>query len=224
MRGAFYPGATDIRKDHKIKPSSAFSKQMISTSIALVLIFWFSSASSSKSEDPSLGIAKAKTKVQPKIEAQSSFELACSGFANQTTIPMKYARDGDNLSPPLSWSGIPGGTKSFALIMDDPDAPTPKPWVHWTIYNIPSTQTSLVEGLKADGTMKEGQNSWSLSKYDGPQPPKGQVHQYIFKLYALDTVLFSGDASSAGKTKEQLVQAFSGHVIAEARWTGKFNR
>ncbi|CAJ1959880.1 unnamed protein product [Cylindrotheca closterium] len=217
MKGTSHLDYAGIKKDHKLKSSSTVSKPMILISTAFVIILWLSSASSSKSEDPTVGKEKAN-------KAKAAFELTCSGFANETIIPMKYARDGDNLSPPLSWSGIPDGTQSFAMIMDDPDAPTPKPWVHWIIYNIPSTQTSLTEGLKADGTMKEGQNSWSLSKYDGPQPPKGQIHLYIFKLYALDTLLFSGDTSSAGKTKEQLEQAFSGHVLAEARWTGKFSR
>lgn len=156
MRGAFYQGDAAARKDHKLKPSSTFSKPMVFTSLALVLILWLASASSSKSEGSSLGVEKTKKKAP--------FELTCSGFANATTIPMKYARDGDNLSPGLSWSGVPDGTKSFALIMDDPDAPTPKPWVHWIIYNIPASQTSLAEGLKTEGAMKEGQNSWSLAK------------------------------------------------------------
>jgi len=186
------------------------------------LILWLSSASSfDHSKGHPFAIDKVEEQVQKK---KASFELTCSGFTNGTVIPMKYARDGDNLSPPLSWSGVPDGTQSFALIVDDPDAPTPKPWVHWIIYNIPSSQTSLLEGMKPDGNMKEGPNSWSLSKYDGPQPPPGQVHLYIFKLYALDTLLFSGDISAGGKTKEELEQAFSGHVLGEARWTGKFSR
>lgn len=166
----------------------------------------------------SVFILYKKTSSQP-------FILTSSGFENGQTIPMKFARDGDNLNPPLSWSGAPSNTASFALIMDDPDAPTKEPWVHWVMYNLPPTLTSLPQGVTTLPTPSQlGLNTWNLQKYDGPQPPKNQQHLYILTLYALDMMLFVDDESSSPppKTKEDLLNAMSGHVVAEAKWTGRF--
>jgi Raf kinase inhibitor-like YbhB/YbcL family protein len=123
------------------------------------------------------------------------------------------------LSPPLSWSGVPHGAKELALFCDDPDAPTPKPWVHWVVYKIPPMQSGLPEGTRDDLT--EGQNDFNKTSYGGPMPPPGHgVHHYYFHLYALDVSLLTGP----GLTKDQLVGAMQGHILAEGELIGTYER
>lgn len=145
-------------------------------------------------------------------------------------IPAEYTADGKDTSPPLSWKGAPEGTKQFALIMDDPDAPTPKPWVHWVVYNIPASVTKLPEGIAADAEIKEpkelagaiqGLTGWRKPGYRGPAPPKGSgVHHYTFKVYALDT----GLELKPGLNKDDLLKAIEGHVIGEGELAGTYER
>src|SRR5919201_6750487 len=159
--------------------------------------------------------------VAPK-EAPMSLTLESSAFRANGEIPRKYTCEGNDTSPPLSWSGAPSGTKSFALIVDDPDAPDPKApqrtWVHWVLYDIPATATSLPEGAKSgnlpSGT-KEGRNDWKRTGYGGPCPPTGR-HRYFHKLYALDAVL--PDLNSP--TKAELEKAMEGHILARAELIG----
>jgi hypothetical protein len=137
-------------------------------------------------------------------------------------IPSKYTCDGADISPPLAWSGLPEGTKSIAIINDDPDAPMGT-WVHWVIYNIPPTAQGLAEDIKRveklpDGTL-QGKNSWGRIGYGGPCPPGG-THRYFFKIYALDKML----NLKPGATKEELLTAMKGHILAQAQFYGKYSR
>src|SRR5262249_1100050 len=122
-------------------------------------------------------------------------QLNSSAFKNASRIPVKHTGDGEDLSPPLAWNDAPAATKEFALICDDPDAPTPKPWVHWVIDGIPVATKELAEGAssKAAAAFVQGTNSWTSGKtvgYRGPAPPPGHgIHHYHFRLYALDQAL-----------------------------------
>ncbi len=153
-------------------------------------------------------------------------KLTSPSFVNQGDIPKKYTCDGEDISPALEWSEVPEGTKSFALIVDDPDAPDPAnprmTWVHWVLYNLPATAVSLPEGaVKKDlpeGTM-EGLNDWKKTGYGGPCPPIGK-HRYFHKLYALDVVL--EDLNLPGKAK--IEKAMEGHVLLKAELVGLYQR
>jgi Raf kinase inhibitor-like YbhB/YbcL family protein len=137
-------------------------------------------------------------------------------------IAAKYTCDGADFSPPLEWAGSPAGTKSFALICDDPDAPMGT-WVHWVIYDIPPTATMLAEGITREkdlpGGGTQGINDFRKIGYGGPCPPGG-THRYFFKLYALDTTL----GLKPGITKDQLLKAMRGHILAEAQLMGTYKR
>jgi hypothetical protein len=148
--------------------------------------------------------------------------LKSTAFGTGEFIPRKYTCDGSDISPPLEWSDAPEDTRSFALIVDDPDAPGGT-WVHWVLYNIPGNASSLAENSApdprlADGSMN-GRNSWGKLGYGGPCPPSG-THRYFFRLYALDTVL----NLSSGASKEQLLSAMKGHILAQAELMGKYKR
>jgi Raf kinase inhibitor-like YbhB/YbcL family protein len=153
-----------------------------------------------------------------------TMQLTSSSFKPQGSIPSRYTCDGEDISPPLAWSGVPEGTKSLALIMDDPDAPDPahpkRTWVHWVLYNLPPSATELPEGVPArelpPGTL-EGTNDFKHTDYGGPCPPVGR-HRYFHKLYALDTVL----ADLHQPTKAALEMAMRGHVLAEADLVGTY--
>src|SRR5918999_5263981 len=144
--------------------------------------------------------------------------IQSSAFKQGATIPRRYPCDDDDLSPPLRWSGAPEQTRSFALIVDDPDAPDPEApkmvYVHWVLYNLPPSLKVLGQAIEEDalpqGTL-QGLNDWKRTGYGGPCPPIGR-HRYFFKLYALDTVL----PDLGRPTKAQLEQAMSGHVLAQA--------
>jgi Raf kinase inhibitor-like YbhB/YbcL family protein len=138
---------------------------------------------------------------------------------------VKYTGDGDDVSPPLSWDDVPSGTKQFALICDDPDAPTPQPWVHWVLYLIPHTTSDLPEAAGSTSDLGvEGMNSWKSGKrvgYRGPAPPPGHgTHHYHFRLYALDSEL----ALPPRQPKEAVISAIRGHVLAEAELIGTYER
>jgi len=149
-----------------------------------------------------------------------------SNFDHQGLIPEKFTCDGEDISPGLAWSDIPEGTKSLALIVDDPDAPDPAnprmTWVHWVLYNIPPGADSLPEGVAArhlPGKTLEGLNDWKKTGYGGPCPPIGR-HRYFHKLYALDTVL----PDLKRPTKGRLEKAMAGHVILRAELIGLYQR
>ena len=153
-----------------------------------------------------------------------TLQLTSPAFSNDGEVPATYTCDGDDVSPPLAWSGAPAGTRSYVLIVDDPDAPDPRAprmvWVHWIVYNLPATVAGLDEGVRKlpHGAML-GINDFRKTAYGGPCPPVGR-HRYFFKLYALDTVL-----PDLGKpTKIQLEKAMSGHVLAETQLMGTYQR
>ncbi len=149
-------------------------------------------------------------------------ELTSSAFKENQMIPSKYTCDGINISPPLSWIGTPNGTKSWALICDDPDAPA-KTWVHWVIYNINSSISQLTEHLPMKDTLQNGAfqgiNDFGHYGYGGPCPPSG-THHYRFTLYAVDAKL----NLKAGASKAQLLKALDGHIIAETKLTALYKR
>jgi len=155
-----------------------------------------------------------------------ALSLRSSAFQHQGEIPRQYTCDGKDLSPPLEWSGLPAGTKSLALVVDDPDAPDPKApkmtWVHWVLYNLPPEATDLKEALRPaelpKGT-REGINDWGRTGYGGPCPPIGR-HRYFHKLYALDTML----PDLGRPAKAALEKAMKGHVLAEAQLIGSYQR
>lgn len=155
-----------------------------------------------------------------------TFVLTSSVFENGGTVPRRYTCEGDDISPPLEWAGMPEGTKSLALIMDDPDVPDPtapkRVWVHWVLFNLPAESSGLAEGVGgADlpaGTL-EGLNDWKKLGYGGPCPPIGK-HRYFFKLYALDRMLEDVDQP----TKRTLEKAMMGHVLGETKLVGVYKK
>ena len=153
-----------------------------------------------------------------------TLELKSDAFASGQSIPAKYACTGRNISPALTWSDPPAGTQSFALIVDDPDAPMGT-WVHWVLYNIPADRRSLPEDLPVTGKNMDpeaiyvGKNSSGNIRYDGPCPPGG-THRYYFKLYALDTLI----SMLPGATKEQVHKEMEGHVLAQGELMGTFSK
>lgn len=141
-----------------------------------------------------------------------SFTLRSHAFRPSRSIPKKYTHDGANLSPPLRWYGVPEGTKSLALIVDDPDAPTGT-WVHWVLYNLPGNVSMLSEGIPPRETIDNGAcqgiNDFKKLGFGGPDPPLGEMHRYFFKLYALDFKVHL----PPGATKEELVKSLVGHIL-----------
>ncbi len=154
------------------------------------------------------------------------FTLASNNFTAGGEIPERFTCEGPDVSPQLGWSGAPEGTESFALIVDDPDAPDPAApkmtWVHWVLYNLPAATAELPEALDPNdlpaGTL-EGLNDWKRTGYGGPCPPIGR-HRYFHKLYALDTML----PDLGVVTKERLLEAMAGHVLGQAELMGTYKK
>ena len=150
--------------------------------------------------------------------------LTSKAFLHEGQIPAVHTCQGKDVSVPLAWSELPAGTRSLALIVDDPDAPDPAApkmtWVHWVLYNIPPGVTGLPEGVKPKalppGTL-EGSNDWGRTGYGGPCPPVGR-HRYFFKLYALDVVL----PDLGTPDKKRLERAMQGHVLAQHTLVGTY--
>ena len=152
--------------------------------------------------------------------------LTSPAFAHGHDIPSDYTCEGGDVSPRLNWSGVPAGTKSLALIVDDPDAPDPAApkmtWVHWVLYNLPADATHLPEAVEPDalpGVTAEGLNDWKRTGYGGPCPPIGR-HRYFHKLYALDALL--PDLGPA--TKADVEAAMKGHVLAQTELVGTYQK
>jgi len=153
-----------------------------------------------------------------------AFILTSAALKDGATIPGKYTCDGVDVSPPLAWSGAPAGTRSFALIADDPDAPGGT-WVHWVLYNLPAEVSDLPENIaKVEsldlGGARQGRNDFRRPGYGGPCPPPGPAHRYFFKLYALDTRL----ELKAGAQKKDVEAAMEGHVLGSAQLMGTYAR
>lgn len=151
-----------------------------------------------------------------------TFELTSSAFRPGGEIPERFTCQGSNISPPLRWYGAPKDTKSLALIVDDPDAPDPahpkQTWVHWVVYNIPSSVQSFAEG-QIPREANEGLNDWRKAEYGGPCPPVGR-HRYFHKLYALDSIL----PDLKNPTKAALERAMEGHVLGKAELVGLYSK
>lgn len=153
--------------------------------------------------------------------------LTSPAFKDGELIPTLHTCEGKDPSPELNWTGAPAGTKSFALVMDDPDAPAGL-WVHWVLYDIPASRTGLPAGVPKDGRVLDGAKhgaSWgvetfSRTGYGGPCPPPGKPHRYVFTLYALDRAL----GLPPGKTAAELARAMKGRILATAKLTGVFER
>ncbi len=153
-----------------------------------------------------------------------SMTIQSASFAHEGTIPKLYTCEGQDISPPLTWSGVPADARSLVLIVDDPDAPDPaaplRIWVHWVLYNLPVTSSGLPEAVRTlpAGTL-EGLNDWKRTGYGGPCPPIGR-HRYFHTLYALDVVL----PDLKTPTRKALDQAMQGHIIAEAQFMGTYQK
>ncbi len=150
-------------------------------------------------------------------------QLTSKAFQQGETIPGDYAHEGRNVSPPLRWTDPPAGTKSFAMICEDPDAPHGT-FTHWIIFNIPANSRELLEAVPQEGSFPDGamhgSNDFGKMGYGGPEPPPGNPHRYIFRLHALDNTL----GIPAGASREEFLAAIEGHVLAEAQLMGTFAR
>ena len=167
-------------------------------------------------------LKQVEAQVSTKGESQMTIKISSPAFQNGGMIPQKYTCDGVNLSPPLEWSGVPENALSLALINDDPDAPVGT-WVHWVLFNLPPSVSSLAENVppleKLDNGGIHGKNDFGKLGYGGPCPPSG-THRYFFKLYALDTKL----DFAPGARKDQLLKAMKGHILAEGELIGAYKR
>jgi Raf kinase inhibitor-like YbhB/YbcL family protein len=150
--------------------------------------------------------------------------LASPAFVSGETIPVKYSRDGANVSPSLRWTGVPNGARSLVLIMEDPDAPGGT-FRHWAVFNIPPDRDHLPEGVQARGewaSLREGRNDFDNSRYDGPEPPRGHgAHRYHFRLAALDTPILTVPPNA---TIEQVWREARKHMLEQAEMVGVYQR
>ena len=161
------------------------------------------------------------------LAGAAELQLSSSAFSDGGAIPSRYTCDGENVSPPLAWGDPPAGTKSFALVVDDPDAPDPAAprvrWVHWVLFDLPAETRALKEGIRSAADLpagtKVGSNDWGNPTWSGPCPPTGR-HRYVFTLYALDTELTQSSALS----KRSLEEAMAGHILAHTMLVGMYER
>ena len=151
------------------------------------------------------------------------FDLKSSSFAQGGDIPKKHTCDGADVSPALEWTSPPQATKAFALICEDPDAPSGL-WVHWVVWGIPPATTALPEGVGKDATLadgsRQGRNDFGKLGHNGPCPPRGKPHRFFFKLYALDAV----PTLEPGATRSQLLDAIRGHILGQTELMGRYGR
>jgi len=166
----------------------------------------------------------AAAKVSEATATPAMMSISSSAFPDGARIPVTYTCKGKNISPPLAWTDAPKGTGSYALILEDPDTARGT-LTHWIVFNIPYDSNSLSEAVPDQAhsfaAFSQGNNSFGKTGYDGPCPPSGQSHRYIFSLYALDTVL---SQLKAGVSKSEILDATQGHVLGFARLTGIFNQ
>ena len=156
-------------------------------------------------------------------KSAAALTLTSSAFAAGANIPKKHTCDAEDVSPPLAWNEPPAGTQSFALIVDDPDAPVGT-WVHWVLYDLPASARSLSENVPkqdqlADGS-RQGRNDFRRIGYGGPCPPPGKPHRYFFKLYALNAKL----GLNPGATKADVERAMQGHILAQGELMARYGR
>lgn len=171
---------------------------------------------------PSPAATPTATATASTPASKNALKLASSAFADGEMIPLKYTCDGDNVSPPLKWEGVPEKAKTLALFVVDPDAPGGR-FTHWVLYNLSASAKELPENIPPDkqpaSVARHGTNDFKKLGYGGPCPPSG-AHRYLFKLYALDTEL----ALDAGATREDLLNAMQGHILAQGELVGKYEK
>jgi Raf kinase inhibitor-like YbhB/YbcL family protein len=193
-----------ILKDHPIFAA------LLRTAASAAIIFLFVSASRRTDSGPEGGMAMP-------------FTISTSAFSNGGSIAKQFTCDGPDVSPQLAWTEAPAATKSFALLVDDPDAPVGN-WNHWTMWNLAATLHGLAEGVSKDARLsdgtEQGKNDFGKTGYNGPCPPAGKPHRYYFKLFALDTTL----DLKAGSRKKDLEAAMKNHVLGQAEWMGTYGR
>jgi len=164
----------------------------------------------------------ARTTPSAPAAPAVSLSLTSPAFAHGQPIPARFTCDGEDVSPPLNWGEPPAGTRSFVLIMDDPDAPAGT-WTHWVLFNLPAGARSLEEAVPALETLtsgaRHGKNSWGKLGYGGPCPPAG-THRYFFRLYALDISL----DLAPGAAKKDVQSAMQGHILAQGELMGTYAR
>jgi Raf kinase inhibitor-like YbhB/YbcL family protein len=171
------------------------------------------------------GCARPVVQEEPIIsqDRDAALMLTSPAFTGGGEIPVKYSCNGQSISPPLDWGDGPPGTVSFALILEDPDAPV-KNFTHWVIFNLPPDTQGLPEAIPTDATLAsgalQGKNGGGSTRYIGPCPPKGSPHHYRFTLYALDKSL----DLVAGASKDQVLQAMQGHILAQSQLVGLYQR
>jgi Raf kinase inhibitor-like YbhB/YbcL family protein len=153
--------------------------------------------------------------------SSAQFQLTSAAFGYGDKIPVRFTCEGDDVSPPLQWSGAPVETRSFALIVDDPDAPRGT-WIHWLLYNLPATAVELSQAVpilpEIPSGARQGRNTAGDMAYAGPCPPPGKPHRYFFRLYALDIVL----SLPPGATREELEHAMEQHIVAQGTLMGTY--
>jgi len=191
---------------------------------AASLLTWCLVACSQGSPREEASGASGTNESAAREERTMAMQLRSAAFTSGTTIPVEHTCEGRDVSPALSWSDLPQGTQSLALITDDPDAPAGT-WVHWVMYDIPPSDSGLQASVPVGATLasgaKQGKNSSSRIGYSGPCPPRGHGrHRYFFKLYALDRKVDLAPSA----TKEELLRAMQGHILAEAQLMGTYSR
>jgi len=206
------------------------AKRLTSMAVVLLLLGGCSGNDQSGNGPSESGQIGNGNNDQEEGPIMGTLTISTDAFETDGPIPAEYTGEGKDVSPALQFSGVPRGTRSLAIICDDPDAPSPQPWVHWVIYDIPPDTEDLAEGVPRDAALespagaKQGVNSWSSDNigYRGPFPPRGGgLHHYHFKLYALDTTL---DLPPAKADKDTLLAAMKGHVLDEAEVVGTYER
>jgi Raf kinase inhibitor-like YbhB/YbcL family protein len=204
------------------------SPQFPSISLLLCALSLASLAGCERSTRGDTNAVPSSSIARPPLESDNPVTLTLSSpaFADGMEIPARFTCQGDNVSPPLAWKMVPAGAMSLALVVDDPDAPDPRApkttWVHWVVFGIPTQARGLLENSVANalppGT-REGLNDWKKIGYGGPCPPIGR-HRYVHKLYALDIAV----SGLAQPTKAELEAAMKGHILAEARLVGTYEK
>jgi Raf kinase inhibitor-like YbhB/YbcL family protein len=194
---------------------------LLITALMLISSALMSGCESGASATDTPEAAAPAAALEPAAET-TGFQITSAAFTAGDPIPVKYSCDGEDISPPLGWSAPPAGSQGFALIADDPDAPSGT-WVHWVLYNVPADTHSLPEAIPPDADLIDGShhgnNSWKRLGYGGPCPPGG-THRYFFKLYALDSML----NLEAGANKDRLLEAMEGHILAQTELMGTYTR
>jgi Raf kinase inhibitor-like YbhB/YbcL family protein len=171
----------------------------------------------------SIMILLASGCITKQEDNMNNISISAEGFKDGTTIPDVYTCKGKDISPSLSWKEIPAGTKSIALIMDDPDAPGGT-FVHWVLYNVPAGTQKMPEGMPYDKTLPDGSmqgmTDFGRTGYGGPCPPPGKPHRYFFKIFALDSMI----NLPPGASKKQLENVMAGHILAKGEIIGMYKR